>query len=105
MIQGHVPARVWGFESPLRHQIKSDTCRTRKSSYTVSTTSCAPACAGICVDSPLEGPAREVPLADRVRHASWRVGVADDAHVRDAAPAELRRPRDRKSTRLNSRPR
>ena len=20
MIQGHVPARVWGFESPLRHQ-------------------------------------------------------------------------------------
>jgi hypothetical protein len=21
MIQGHVPARVWGFESPLRHQL------------------------------------------------------------------------------------
>ena len=23
MIQGHVPARVWGFESPLRHQLLS----------------------------------------------------------------------------------
>src|SRR4029453_6464737 len=22
MIQGHVPARVWGFESPLRHHLK-----------------------------------------------------------------------------------
>jgi hypothetical protein len=25
MIQGHVPARVWGFESPLRHQYLDDT--------------------------------------------------------------------------------
>jgi hypothetical protein len=24
MIQGHVPARVWGFESPLRHQLLTD---------------------------------------------------------------------------------
>ena len=23
-IQGHVPARVWGFESPLRHQLLTD---------------------------------------------------------------------------------
>jgi hypothetical protein len=23
MIQGHVPARVWGFESPLRHHLHS----------------------------------------------------------------------------------
>jgi len=23
-IQGHVPARVWGFESPLRHQLVTD---------------------------------------------------------------------------------
>jgi hypothetical protein len=23
-IQGHVPARVWGFESPLRHHLLTD---------------------------------------------------------------------------------
>ena len=28
MIQGHVPARVWGFESPLRHHVKSGTYGT-----------------------------------------------------------------------------
>ena len=25
LIQGHVPARVWGFESPLRHQVSLST--------------------------------------------------------------------------------
>src|SRR2546428_12739885 len=29
MIQGHVPARVWGFESPLRHQLLTSRCRTQ----------------------------------------------------------------------------
>src|SRR3989441_7878469 len=29
MIQGHVPARVWGFESPLRHQLITSRCRTQ----------------------------------------------------------------------------
>jgi protein-L-isoaspartate(D-aspartate) O-methyltransferase len=29
MIQGHVPARVWGFESPLRHQRKSGSYEPR----------------------------------------------------------------------------
>src|SRR5256885_3673576 len=29
MIQGHVAARVWGFESPLRHQLLTSRCRTR----------------------------------------------------------------------------
>src|SRR5438094_3502358 len=32
MIQGHVPARVWGFESPLRHQLRQSValCATRR---------------------------------------------------------------------------
>src|SRR5499427_10957773 len=39
MIQGHVPARVWGFESPLRHQYLHDI-------RPYGTTSCANSCAG-----------------------------------------------------------
>src|SRR5213594_13056 len=41
MIQGHVPARLWGFESPLRHHYESATSGAPSPDSTAGETPCA----------------------------------------------------------------